>query len=171
MLFQIAHHSRSGVESERAATRQDDRMDLLHGVDRVEQVGLARARSGAANINSADRALFAQDHRAAGRAARIGKMADFDSGDIGDRAAFILGDRICAYGRVPLFGKRERGRGETASQNVTSRCFPRKSSGAEAFAQKLVAWGGSRLHHKSTKQNTENTKQMVRRDRKPEEYL
>src|SRR5262245_17528306 len=56
-------------------------------------------------------------------------MSDFDSGDIGDRAMTILGKSVRADGRFPLICKSKRGRGETASQNVTSRCFPHRSSG------------------------------------------
>jgi hypothetical protein len=112
-------------------------MDMLDGVDRVEQVGLARAGSGATHINPADRALLAQDHSAAGRAARIGEMSDFDTGDFGDRAALILGKSIRTDDRFPLINDCERGRGETASQNVTSRCFPHKSSHAEVFGAKV----------------------------------
>jgi hypothetical protein len=59
-------------------------MDLLDGVDRVEQVGLARAGGRAADVDSADRAFFTEDHGAAGRTPRIGEVADFDSGDVSD---------------------------------------------------------------------------------------
>src|SRR5262245_52465325 len=108
-------------------------MDLLDGVDRVEQVGLARAGSRASNIDPTDRALFAQDHRAAGRTPRIGEMADFDSGDVSNRAAIILGERIQTHGEFQLIDKGERGCGETASQNVASRCFSHISSGVSGY--------------------------------------
>src|SRR5262245_3480311 len=105
-------------------------MNLLDCVNRVEQVGLARAWSRASNIDSAHRALFAQDHRAAGRASRIGEMADLDSGDVGYRAVFVLDKRIQTHGKSHFIDKAERGRGKTASQNVAASCFPHKFSGA-----------------------------------------
>src|SRR5262249_44056490 len=73
------------------------------------------------------RALFTEDHGAAGRTPRIGEVADFDSGDVSDRAAFILGQRIQTHGKFQFIEKGERGRGEAASQNVASRCVSHKS--------------------------------------------
>ena len=61
----------------------------VHPIDQVgrrQQVGLTRARRGAAHVHPRDRA-FARDHDGAARGPpRIGEMADLDPGDIGDRA-------------------------------------------------------------------------------------
>ena len=59
-------------------------MHLLHEIARREQIGFARAGRCATNVDPADRAVVRDDHSAAGGAARIGEMTDFDAGDIGD---------------------------------------------------------------------------------------
>ena len=87
LFIQIAHHAGGRVQAERTAAREHHPVDLLHGVDRIQQVGLSRARSAAAHIHSGYRSLFTQNHGAAGRPARFGEVADLDAFDIGEAAA------------------------------------------------------------------------------------
>ena len=82
-LLEPAHDAAGGVETERAAAGEDDRVHLVDRVDRIEQLGLARARRRAAHVDSGDGAFAGDDHRAAGRPARVGEVADLEAGDRG----------------------------------------------------------------------------------------
>ena len=114
------------VESERAAARQNDRVNLLDSVDWVEQIGLARAEPRRGHRLPRPRPPRTGS-RAAGWTAGISEVADFDSGDVSDRAAFILDKRIQTSWRIPCpTDVREWGSGEAAPQNVASRCFSHK---------------------------------------------
>ena len=84
-----AHHAAGGVEAERAAAREHDRVHALDGRGRIEQIGLARARRAAAHVDAGDRALLGQDHGAAGRAlpsACDGRPSALDGGQALRRA-------------------------------------------------------------------------------------
>jgi len=56
---------------------------LLNMIDGIQQIGLARARARAADINPGNRAPLAKYNRASCWPARVGKVADLDSGDVG----------------------------------------------------------------------------------------
>jgi len=67
LLLQVAHHAGGRVEPERAAAGQHQRVHPLHGVARIEEIGLARARRAAAHVRPGDRAAPGEHDRAAGR--------------------------------------------------------------------------------------------------------
>ena len=82
-LVEPAHHAAGGVEAEGAAAGEQDGVHLLDRVERRQQLGLARAGRGAADVDAADRAALGEDDGAAGRPARIGEVADREAGDGG----------------------------------------------------------------------------------------
>src|SRR6202011_5688766 len=63
-LLEIVHHSGGGIQPERAAPREYDRVHLLHQIHGVEEVGLPCTRGGAADVHGTDRALFGQEYGA-----------------------------------------------------------------------------------------------------------
>ena len=90
-LVEPAHHAAGGVEAERAAAGEQHRVHALDQVAGREQVGLARAGRGAAHIDAAGRARFAEHDGAAGRPPRVGVVADAAGpADIGDRTAVAV---------------------------------------------------------------------------------
>ena len=56
-FFEIAHDALRRVEPVRAAAGEDDRVDLVHHVQRVEQIRLARPRRAAALRHTTRRAV------------------------------------------------------------------------------------------------------------------
>jgi hypothetical protein len=82
-------------------------MHLLHQVAGREQVGLARAGRRAAHVHAAHGAVARHDDGAAGGAAGVGEMADFDAGDVGDGTGarkWLSGrgrDMAADYGTAP----------------------------------------------------------------------
>ena len=99
MLLEVPHHAGRGVETEGAASREDDGVDLLDRVDRVEQVGLARAGGRAPHIHAADRSLPGQDDSTAGRPAGHFRVADLEARDRGE-----TGRRRCLGAWVVVHG-------------------------------------------------------------------
>ena len=85
VLLEPAHGAGGGVEAERAAAGEDDRVHLVDHVERVQQIRFARARRAAALRDAADRVAVDENHRAAGRALGEREVADLDAGDRGDR--------------------------------------------------------------------------------------
>ena len=83
VLVEPAHHAAGGIEAERAAAGQQQRVHLVDEVARHQQIGLARAGCRAAHVDAAGDAGFAQHHRAAGGPARVGVVADLQAGDVG----------------------------------------------------------------------------------------
>jgi hypothetical protein len=75
------HHAGRRVEAERAPARQEDRVHLVDRVDRVEQIGLTRARRRSADVDAGDGAVLDQHDRAAGGAGGEGLVADLDAID------------------------------------------------------------------------------------------
>ena len=74
-----------GVEAERAAARQHDRVhELRVGCGGLEQVGLARAGRAAAHVDARHRARSRQHDRAAGRPLGERVVPDLDPGDRGE---------------------------------------------------------------------------------------
>ena len=75
-------------ETEEPPPAEHDGVDAVDEVARVEQVGLPRARSPAADVHAADgAAVRGQDHRGPGQPARVaaGRVADLEAGDVGER--------------------------------------------------------------------------------------
>ena len=60
---------------------------LLDRVQRRQQLGLARAGRGAAHVDAGDGAVAREHDGAAGRAARVGEVADREAGDASSQAA------------------------------------------------------------------------------------
>src|SRR5262249_36828287 len=83
-LFEVAHHSRGRVQSKRAAARQNNAVDLLDRVKRVQKICLASARRRASNINARYRAVLAKDRRASRRPARVREVSHLDARNIGN---------------------------------------------------------------------------------------
>ena len=84
-LFEVGHHPVGGGEAVGAASAEDDGVGLLDEVKGSKKVGLTGAGCGAANVNAADRALWAEDHGAAGDGYRVGVMTDPDAWYVGNR--------------------------------------------------------------------------------------
>jgi hypothetical protein len=84
VFFQPAHHAGGGIQPPGAAAGQQHGMDLVDQVGGVQQVGFAGARSSAPHIDTGDRAVGREHHRAAGGPARIGVVADRQAQDVGD---------------------------------------------------------------------------------------
>ena len=108
------------VEAERAAARQDDRVDLVDHVERVEQIRLARPRRAAA-LRDAARHAFAvdQDHGAAGGAAGKREAADLESVDGGQRG--VADRRLVRRLRAPACGCTRAPRGRRAASRASDR--------------------------------------------------
>ena len=130
LLFEIPHDAGRGVEAERAAAGQDDRVRDLDEVDRVEQIGLARGGRRAAHVHAGRGAGLGQDHRAAGRALRQRVVSDLDARHGRQRlvSTALRADRrgrrrqqrenpkrgACAHRPIPFRGETSRGRPRTA---------------------------------------------------------
>ena len=73
------------LEAERAAAGEDDGVDLVDHVERVQEIRFARAGRAAALRDAADRVAVDENHGAAGRAFGEREVADLDAGDRGQR--------------------------------------------------------------------------------------
>ncbi len=90
-LFEIANDALRGVETIGAAAREHDRVDAVHHVQRIEQVGLARAGCAAALRHAAHCAVAVdEDDRAAGRPFGQREVPDLEPGDRGQALAAAL---------------------------------------------------------------------------------
>ena len=69
-LLQVADHAGGGIEAEGAPAGEHDGVDAVDEVDRIEEVGLARARRRAAHVDATDRAILGEHDGAAGRPLR-----------------------------------------------------------------------------------------------------
>jgi hypothetical protein len=81
-------HPVGGREPEGGAAAEDERVDPLHEVLWVEQVGLAGAGAAAADVDTTDRSLRRSEHDGrAGQPAVTNPLGltDPDPGDVGDR--------------------------------------------------------------------------------------
>ena len=113
-LFQVAHDTVPRGEAEGAPARQHDRVDLLDGVHRIEEIGLGGPGSAAAHVNAPRRASV-RDHDGATRVGiRVGEVADPDAGDRGDstRGRRVFQHRhvfLCHRSRNPEGGHRQGG--------------------------------------------------------------
>src|SRR5690625_400466 len=82
-LFEVSDDALRCIESEGAATREDDGMDFLDGVDGIEEVSLPRPWCAAPDIDSPDSAALGEDDGAAGRSLAQGVMTGLDTVDGG----------------------------------------------------------------------------------------
>ena len=84
-LFEVGHHPVGGGEAVGAASAEDNGVGLLDKVKGSKKVGLTGAGCGAANVDAADRALWAEDHGAARDGYRVGVMTDLNAWYVGNR--------------------------------------------------------------------------------------
>ncbi len=87
VLLQPAQHAVRRRQAERAAAGQQERVRAGDQRPGLERVGAERARRPAADVGGGDRAVGAQDDRAAGMPDRIGPVAHADALDVGDHVA------------------------------------------------------------------------------------
>ena len=90
-FFEKAHRPVGRREPERTPPGKHHRVDPLHGVFGVEQVGLTGPGSGAPDVHPRDRALAGEDYGAAGGQAIELMLADLDAGHRNESG--ILGKR------------------------------------------------------------------------------
>ncbi len=86
-FFEVTHDSGGGAETIGGASGEDDGVDLFDLVRGGEEIGLAGAGSGAADVDSGGGSGLAEDDGAAGGALFAGLVADPDAGDVGDGAS------------------------------------------------------------------------------------
>src|SRR5438034_907653 len=84
LLLQPADGPGGGFEAERASPREDDRVDFLDRVHRIEQVGLPGAGRASSHVDPGHGAGFGQDHGAAGGPRGEGVVADLETGHGGE---------------------------------------------------------------------------------------
>src|SRR5438045_1594148 len=77
LLLEPALHAGGGIEAERRAAGERDRVDAFDRLRRIEQRGLARARSAAAHVDRADRGHVEHDRGGAGAEAGVLGVAYF----------------------------------------------------------------------------------------------
>ena len=78
MLLEIAHHAGGGLETEGAATGQQNRVHAVDQRRRSERVGTERRGRGAADVDAANRAAGSEDDRASGPPDVVGPVSDVD---------------------------------------------------------------------------------------------
>ena len=84
VLFQVPHGAGGRIETKGTSAREHDAMDLLDRIDRVQQIGLTRARRSATHVHAGDRAFTKEDRGASGGSARVSEVADFDARNAGE---------------------------------------------------------------------------------------
>ena len=82
MRFEKTHYASGGIQAISTSAREDNCLHLLHGIDRVEQIGLARSRRGAPHVYSSYGAGFAKNDGTASRASFQRAVADLNSGHV-----------------------------------------------------------------------------------------
>ena len=97
--IQVLAHAVGGGQAERAAPGEDDGVDPVDEVARVEQVGLPGAGGAAADVDAGDRAVWrGQDHRRAREPAGLGarRVPDPYAADVGQRVRGARAGGHCA---------------------------------------------------------------------------
>ena len=89
-LFEAAHDTCARIQVKSAAAGQQHRSHLLDEISRLQNVGLARARYRAAYVDTAHRAVFGHDDRAARGPAAVGEVADADAWHVGNASGIVL---------------------------------------------------------------------------------
>jgi hypothetical protein len=81
--FQDAAHSRTGLQTESAAAREHDSVDVLRHMARIQGFEFHRTGSGSAHINPANRVVTAEDYGTSGQGLQVGRVAHQDARNIG----------------------------------------------------------------------------------------
>ena len=79
--------ARGGVEAEGGAAGDDDGVDALHRLRRIEQGTLAGAGPAAADVDRGDRRRIEDDDGRTGAERGVAGMADPHAGNIGNQVA------------------------------------------------------------------------------------
>jgi hypothetical protein len=100
LFLEVAHHTLGDIEPECAAAGENDRVDLVDHVQRIEQVGFARPGGGAALRNARGRSgSVDDDDGAAGGTLGQCKMPNANSGNVGETLSstrrWLLRRRVC----------------------------------------------------------------------------
>ncbi len=111
MLFEPTHGAGRSVETECAAAGEDDGVDLVHHVERVQQIRFAGARRSTSLRDAAHRVAVHENDGAAGRPFGEGEVSDLDPLDGGERGV----RRRRALGREP---DRQRGDASQAKKRA-----------------------------------------------------
>ena len=90
-LAQERLDARSGVQAEGRAAGQHHGVDALGGAMRLEQVGLARGRRAAADVDGRDGGLGEHDGRDTGGETGIVGLSDQNAGNVGDQISLRQG--------------------------------------------------------------------------------
>jgi hypothetical protein len=91
MLFEILHHTRRRIQAEGAASREQNGVHALHGVDRIQKVCFACTRSRSADIHARNSASLEKNYRTAGGPTRVGKVPDANTSSLSDTAGKQFG--------------------------------------------------------------------------------
>jgi len=116
------HHAGGGIEPERRAAGQYDRIDPFDQRRRAEQFRLAAARRAAANIDRGNGGSLGEHHRRPGKSGAVLGLTHQDAWDVGDPVArsrgghrSFPGGRYSAAALRRGFGQRAATRGSTSS--------------------------------------------------------
>jgi hypothetical protein len=102
VLAQEAHHAVCGAQAEGRAAAEADGVDPLDQLPWSQQVRLARAGRGPADVDAGDRAHLGQeDDGAAGPSLGVGPVPDADAGHVGDGHCLALSE-ICLPGAARM---------------------------------------------------------------------
>ena len=77
--FQVLHNTRGSVQAESTPSTQEDCVHALHHMAGKARSQITRARSGTADIDSADAARFAEDHTASCQTFEVACVSDADA--------------------------------------------------------------------------------------------
>ena len=104
-LGEAAHDAIRGGQSEGRAAGEADGVDSLDEGGRTKEIRLARARRGAADVDSGHRpGVGREDDGAAGQAGRIGPVADPEAGDVAQREVLGHGPMLAPGWRSAIMG-------------------------------------------------------------------
>ena len=94
LLLQVSAHTCCRFQSKGAAPGEHDPVAVFDRGQRMQEPGVPAARSGPANVHSADGRVIDQHGRATGGVLKIGVVADRYARDVGDPAqGWIFGRR------------------------------------------------------------------------------
>ena len=83
LFVQIFSHAGSDVQTEGAAAREKDRVNLLNDIQGIQQICFHCSRRGPSHVDAGDRAGLSQDDSASGGALRPGHLPDLDAPHVG----------------------------------------------------------------------------------------
>ena len=82
VFLQICHHPVGGSQTVRAAARQNNRVNLLHRHQRVQQLALTGSRPSAAHVEAGTHAFLTNQYRTSGGGCFVFRLADSDGPDL-----------------------------------------------------------------------------------------